>query len=376
VRQVVVLSVALVAALVGAYMAWTDDSEPDDEETAVAIYAAGEGDVSKLAWEGKEHSVLVERRTDAKGPYLWVTATDRKFPKPAKTPDPHDDAHDDESPDEAAPETPAVPPAEPAADAAPAAPEPDPNVPIEEKTSSFMANAQGEEMFATFAPLEAMRELPMTPEEKSAFGFDEPAAKVVVTRRNGEVALTVGGETYGSKDRYVEANSKVWLVDDATLRPLEFAATRLVERSLFPTAEKDVAKVEVQPAAGTPITYVQTHADDAAKAFWAKAETPDKADEAGGTWLDKVFRLKLREYVDEQAVSGPPTSVVTYTVHGTDGVVTRVEILKGETPPPAEGDEAEETPWYARSDYNRGLVALTESLARNVVDDIPTLTGQ
>ena len=90
-RQVVVLSVALVAALVGAYMTWTDDSEPgDDEETAVAVYTASEGDVSKLAWEGKEHSVLVERKTDAKGPYLWVTATDRKFPNPPKTPDPHD----------------------------------------------------------------------------------------------------------------------------------------------------------------------------------------------------------------------------------------------------------------------------------------------
>ena len=38
-RQVVVLSVALVAALVGAYLAWTDDSEPDDKETAVAIFS-------------------------------------------------------------------------------------------------------------------------------------------------------------------------------------------------------------------------------------------------------------------------------------------------------------------------------------------------
>jgi hypothetical protein len=158
----------------------------------------------------------------------------------------------------------------------------------------------------------------------------------------------------------------VWLVDEGLLRPLEFAGTRLVERSLFPTAEKDIQKVEVTTPAGTTVTYVQANADDAAKAFWAKADSPEVEDGAAGTWLDKVFRLKLQGYADESKVTGPLEPVVAYTIHGPDEA-TRVEILKTGT--------GEETTWYARSDYNRVLVSLTDSLARNVVDDVPTLTG-
>ena len=65
------------------------------------------------------------------------------------------------------------------------------------------------------------------------------------------------------------------------------------------------------------------------------------------------------------AVTTPLEPVVAYTIHG-NGEATKVEILKTTV-----GDE---TSWYARSDYNRQLVVLTDSLARNVVDDVPELT--
>jgi hypothetical protein len=371
VKEVIGLSLALVAALIGAYVAWTDDEEPTDSDEAVAIYTADDDDLAKLVWESKEHSVLIERKSDARGDYLWVTAVDRKFPKP-KTKDPHtDDEDEDEDEDEEGEEGEnegegAGAGAGAGAGEEGAEPEPDPDVPIEEKKSSFLANKQGDELFATFAPLEALRELPAKGDDRATFGLVEPSGTITVERKNGPVALTVGGETYGSKDRYVEANEKVWLVDEGLLRPLEFAGTRLIERSLFPTAEKDITKVDVQTPDGTTVTFVQANADDAAKAFWAKAESPETEDAAAGTWLDKVFRLKLREYADESAVTGPLEPVVAYTIHGPDEA-TRVEIVKAAT--------GEETSWYARSDYNRVLVELTDSLARNVADDVPTLTG-
>ena len=366
-RQVIGLSVALVVALIGAYVAWTDEDEETESDEAVAVYTAGKDDLTKLAWESKEHSVTVERRTDARGPYLWVTAVDRKFPK-AKTKNPHEGLGDEEDEEEGEEDegggTEAEPEKEGESDVAAVA-EPDPNVPIEEKTSSFLASKQGQELFDTFAPLEAMRELPVKPEDRATFGLAEPSGTVTVERKGGTVTLEVGGETYGSKDKYVEANGKVYLVDEGLLRPLEFGGTRLVERGLFPTAEKDITKVEVQAPAGQTVTYVQANADDAAKAFWAKAETPETQDDAAGTWLDKVFRLKLKQYEDESAVTAPLEPVVSYTIHG-NGESTHVEILKSTVD--------NETSWYARSDYNRQLVSLTDSLARNVVDDVPALT--
>jgi hypothetical protein len=219
VRQVIGLSVALVVALIGAYFAWTDeDVEPESDE-AVAVYTAGTDDLAKLVWESKEHSVTVERKTDARGSYLWVTAVDRKFPK-TKVDDPHEGLDDEEGEDEEEgdeaeekegdekPETEGQEPAEA---------EPDPNVPLEEKSSSFLANKSGEELFETFAPLEALRELPMKQEDRATFGLAEPYATVTVERNAGPVALSIGGETYGSKDKYVEANGKVYLVDEGSV---------------------------------------------------------------------------------------------------------------------------------------------------------------
>ena len=41
--------------------------------------------------------------------------------------------------------------------------------------------------------------------------------------------MPVGGETWGSSDRYVGLEGRVFLVDDADLRPLQYGKTRLVE---------------------------------------------------------------------------------------------------------------------------------------------------
>lgn len=334
-KQVIALSVALAAALVGAYLTWTDESEEPKDDEAVAMFTASEADLQRLSWKSDELSVTLERKTDARGTYLWAELVETPKDKPK------DPAHDTDHPEHA--------------------PEVDPEAakPGETKRSRFVANTQGDDLWKSFAPLMALRELPGAT-DKATFGLDAPTATVEVVRGSGPLSLVVGGETYGSKDRYVESGGKVYLVDDATLRPLQYAATRLVERSLFPLAEKDVEKVSVTRGDGTTLAWVQKNADDSAKAFWARADAPDTADEAGGTWVGKVFRLKLREYVDESTLTAPLEPVATYTVEG-DGEAWKVELLTS-------GGQ-----WYARADFNRGLVSLTESLARNVVDDIDQL---
>lgn len=359
-RQIVVLSVALVASLVGTWFTWTDDEEVVSDEV-VHVYSGTAADLQKVAWNSEDLKVSLERRKDERGEYLWVDSVETKRPK--KLSDVHPGAEEEpgaEGAEDAAPADPAVNP-----DGSPAA---DPAAPPEIKTTRFMANAQGEELWTSFAPLSALRELDTTGADPSTFGFDDPAkqATIEVARSSGPVTLTVGGETYGNKDRYLQYNGKTYLVDDATLRPLQFASSRLIERSLFPYQETDIEKVDVQLPGGKTLSYVQQNRDDRAKAFWAAAAVPDKEDEVGGTWLGKVFKLKLREYVDESTITTPLEPVLTYSVAGSDGPWS-IDLLKT-TAEPAE--------WYARSSYNRSLVSLTESLARNVVDDIGTLQGQ
>lgn len=346
-RSVVALSVALVAALVGSYVVWTEE-ETEVTDDAVPIYNAAEGDVAKVTWKGDEQVVVVERRKDGRGEYLWVDSTETKKPKP-KDPVHGDSDHPEEEGDEPEPE-----------------PAPAPDEPPETKRAVFMANASGEDVWKSFSPLKAMRELSATGVDPATFGLAEPTATIEVVRKAGEpITLKVGGETFGSKDRYVEHGGKVYLVDDATLRPLQFAAGRLIERSLFPLSEKETDRVDVQLKDGRTVSYVQQNKDDAAKAFWARSETPDAEDEAGATWIGKVFRLKLKEYVDEATTTMPPLEpVVSYSVTG-KGETWKIEVLKS-----TEGDPVQ---WYARSEYDRSLATLTESLVRNVVDDLDTL---
>lgn len=386
-RQIAVLSVALVASLVGAYLTWTDEAEEVSDDVTF-VYSASESDLQKLRWHSDTLDISVERKKDAQGSYLWVESTETKKPK-AKPPahpgdveeqdkDKDKDAEKDkdskaEGPDsEHEPDPPELTP-EPAPTDAPATPEPE--APPEVKTTKFMANAQADEMWKSFAPLAALRELGASSADMATFGLDPaaadapPATTIEVVRGSGPITLTVGGETYGSKDRYVKYQDRVYLVDDATLRPLEFASSRLLERSLFPFQESDIEGVSVElPGGAPPRSWVQQNRDDRAKSYWATAEALDKEDDTGGTWLGKVFKLKLRDYVEDGTVTTPLETVVAYTVTG-KGESWRIELLKTTN---GEGG----TDWYARSTYNRSLVSLTESLVRNVVDDIGSLTPE
>jgi len=372
VRQIAVLSVALVLSLGWAYLTWTDHAEKVTDDVAI-IYDGKPADVSKLSWDGKDLKVTVERRKDDRGEYLWVDSTETKVKPPkavpahpgakeagAKEGDPKDDDEDGE-----------VSPTEPKpADGAPA----EPAEPPEVKNTKFMASAQGEELWKSFAPLKALRELDTNGADLKTFGFgpDDTPATLTVSRAGGDVVMKVGGETYGNKDRYVQYDGKIYLLDDATLRPLQYASTRLVERSLYPFADPDIDQVDVMLPSGTSVSYVHVNKDDKTKEFWAKSDSKDKEDQTASTWLDKVFKLKLKDYVDESTIASPREPVVTYVVHGKNEQ-WKVEVDKVATGTDPKGGET--VSYYAQSQYNHSLVSLTDSLARNVVDDLDDLAG-
>lgn len=354
-KQVVTLSVLLAAALVGSYATWT---APESAATSqgVPVYTVGATDLQKVEWRSESLDVVLEKLTDERGEYVRVTTTERRE-VPVEDPDPIAEAAD-----------PAATDAEPAADEAPgddtdAPAEPaEPATRVEETRRTFVGNQMALDLWDDLAPLVALRDLgPADALDAAALGFEEPHATLVVHRKSGPLELAVGGETYGNRDRYVRHGGRVVLVDDLTLRPLIYANARLVERALQPFAEKDVQRVEIADGEGRATTLVHQNAADPAKAFWARSESPDAADAAAGTWLGKLFRLRLLEHVDAAEVEGELAPVFRYTVHGRDGAWS-VEVLSA-----GEGDDVR---YYARSDYNRGLVQLTQSLAAETIADL------
>lgn len=368
-RQVIVLSTALFVTLVASYVTATSDTDPVDE-TEVSVYRASRDDITSIVWESEKSSTTMTRRSDENGEFFAVDTVDRvekKPPAPMKVPEITKENIEDVDPNKVDLDNP-----DGNADA-PEDPHADVEVEVEVTEKSFVGNEQAEAVWSNFAPLKAMRELVIDDStDTSSFGLEDPQATITVQRGDKTLELTVGAETYGSKDLYVGYANRVYLVDNKFIQPLQFASRRLVEKALHPVAESDATTLELTWADGTARTWtheeVKPDAEDQkgrVTQLWSSSET-DEPDEAAATWVDKLLRMRLANYLsteDEQALVLTP--VFTYTIADEEGSWT-VSVLKAD-------DEDGEPTWYAKSPFNRGTVELTASLTRGVVDDLDNL---
>lgn len=356
-RQVFVLGGLLAVALVGSYITWTAEETAEPKPGETQVYAGDVKDISRVVWTSEKMDVELRPSTDAKGEYVMVHVTERreKSTKPPKPPG-EDHGHGDDHPEEGE-ETPTDP----------AAPTEGADAPAEVETivTYFKGNTEAEDLMKSLAPLKALRELEIPADaDQTVFGFEKPTATLEVSRAAGAVKVVVGGETFGSKDRYVRLDQHTFLVDDQTLRPLQYGKTRLLERNLQPVAEADVEKVQVVYGDRSSTFTQQKKKDgDQEKSFWADAASPADEHPVAGPWLGKVFKLRVREFVQPEAL---PTlePVFRYTVVGKDQSWT-VDVSKATV-------DGKET-WYAQADFLRSTVELTASLVTDAVADLESL---
>ena len=329
-RQVMILGGLLGLSLVASYRTWTAPEASKQAAAGVLVIQADDTNLTSVSWKDETTFAVVAREEDKKGKYFWVDVTEK-----AKPPAPPAEGE-------------APPPAEPAADT----------------VSHFLGNETTNEIWTGFTPLLAMRELTLGPDaDLAAYGLDKPQGTIEVVKGSETFSIEVGGESFGTKDRYVRYNGKVWLLDDKILRPLQFAKTRLVERRLFPAEDKKIEKIAVSYA-GKDRAFVQKNVDDPSKTHWADAANVEKKDSEATTWIGKLLRLRLKGFVAEAELKGKPEPVFSFQVLSEKTPWT-VEVSKT-----GEGDD---TTWYARADFTRGWVELTRSLIQDPVDDLAQL---
>jgi len=359
VKQIAALAIALTVSMVGSYIVWTDDS-PDVKTSGdeVVVYTAKAADLNTLAWKSEKIDIVLERKKDDRGEYTWVTTTERKEKKPPKPPPkPHDHEHGHGGPEGV------ELPHQDGEEAEPAEAEEDAEVEeapveIETVTTSFRGNEQAENMWEDFAPLMALRELQPEDATEAFFGFDEPEGAIEVTRKSSTLSITIGGETFGGRDKYARTGDKIYLIDDQAIRPLQFGKTRLLERNLQPLGEPETNQVVIRTSQ-VEKTFVQQNRADRAQAKWTSEADPE-TEHPVGTWLGKVYKLRAKSYVDPSELEGPLELAFVYELQG-DGESWPVEILKDSNTP---------TNYYAQPTYLRGMVELTRSLASDAVDDL------
>jgi hypothetical protein len=342
VRQLIgvsLLAVALVGSLVGTYLVYFGETEEKSSDPAgVPVYVATVDDLTKVTWQTQEKTITLERRTDERGPYMWVTTTTRTEKVPDVPPVIDPDTDDTE-----------VPP-----------PPPPPPPIVTETSTAFVGNEQADDLWKDFAPFHADRKL--TPGADQDFGFAEPYGTVTVDRKAGPVELKLGKPTYGERARYLQVGTDVFLLDKKAITRVEGAETTLPERRLHPFTLDKVQKVDVSWN-GKQRSWAQQNAADKIKAYWADPTTPDTKDEGASTWVPATVRLGAQEYVT--ALPDGATPVLTLAWTG-DGNTWNAEVF-------SVGQPAEH---YARTSFNRGVVKLTASQAEDIIADLATVMGE
>lgn len=350
-KQAGILGGLLAVALIGAYWSWTHPEEENAKLTDIVAVRADVSTLTSVTWREEKKVITMTRPHDAAGDYVWFEVSESVVDK-------------SKPPEEAPPveEPPAAPEDATDTDTKPA-PEPPPR-PMITTVTRFEGSAQAADLWKAFTPLYALREV-VAPkgEGLEPYGLDKPKATIEVVMSSGTLTLQVGGETYGTRDRYVGLDGKIYLIDDEVLRPLEFAKSRLVERGLFPLEEKDITSISVKSGQNARV-FSQKNADDRPKAFWADATAPDERDVEATTWLGKLFRVRVKDYVPAADAPKDAKVVFAYEVKGAKEAWT-VAVVS------AEKDGV--TEYYAQSSYNRSVVSLTRSLAEEAIADLGAL---
>jgi hypothetical protein len=383
-KSVAIHAVLALFGLTFAYQTWTRPAEEEQPlSTEAVILDCPESKFGSLEIETQSHLVSFQPKAATPNTEYWVT-TRRKKPEEEKQPkdDPAQTGADEAAKAEgeqaeagakaqdkaAASEEPAKP-AEPEKKLARPY---DPDAPV-----VFLANQKFRELLKSITPLRALRGLGEVPKDKEAsFGLDEPTTFLRVTCGGKQIALDIGGRTYGSGDRYarVAKGKETYLLDGRMLGDLQSAQYKFMQGELHEFALSDVDEAVVS-ALGKQRKLLHRNRQVKEEARWVDAAAPDKRNELFGNWFERVARLKARAYLSEGAEPGADLQI---EAQGVRPVLTLEYKLEGKPKDKLEivrVDTEQGNFYYARSGTTKRWVTLFDSLAKQVDEDVPMVVG-
>jgi hypothetical protein len=351
-RSTVIYGALLLGLMGASWYRWT--SEPEVELDGQVVLLQGEEDgLEKIVWHAKDKDkAVIERRSDDYGSYLWVSYTKWVEEKPVTPMDP-----------DAAPEP------EPTAEAGSESVEDDSVPPTyREEKQVFKAGEVGAELLASLSPMLAIRKLDAVDEAKlESIGLVDSTDSLEITRKGRTTILELGGEVYGTRDRYVrdQGSGEIFLVDDEVLRPLKYARTRLPDRQLWDLERKDIVRVSVADVAGRSADFVQKNSDDETRSYWLPAAASDatEKDTQLDTWMDKALKMRGTRYADPDDLPADLKVAFTMMLETDAGTSLSLTVEKDG----AEGD------FWASTPYTRGRVKLLRTATEALAGDVSTI---
>ena len=367
-RSILIYGGLLVALLALSYLRWTGHLGTESDKDQVIVLRTEAKQIEKIAFHNEKLDVTLTFKDDELGRYAWVKVDERKVKKVKKeAPKATDSPTSGEAPGDDTLE--ALEPSEDEDAAELLAEEPAKEEYEEEeveiKTTSFKGGEATDKLLTSFAPLEAIRTLEgLTPEKLETLDLVEPESWLEITRKGHVHRLELGGEAYGTKDRYVHdmETGKYYLIDADIFRPLKYAKTRMADRRLFDVEKEDLTRVVLEGSSGS-VEMVHQNREDKKAEYWASKQDLSRTMEIYDNWLDKALRLRSLSYVQQADQPADLTSAFKLILHPDGGDAITLEVLKAV-------DEDGEEAWFARSDFTRSLVKLHKVLASEAAADV------
>lgn len=365
-KTVAIYGVALVVALVGAYLSWTGDSDDESEsDRGVTIVAADRDELESVTYEEESLEVTLEPREDEAGTYVWARTerTKRAAPKRPASSKPHANhgdaghaghaGHDSDAGD--------------VDDAGHAVDEPVEEPEATTEKLAFKTDSDGEKVIDSLAPFRALRKLEGTSEDRyESYGLDDPRGTLTVNYSGGKTrSFEVGGEGYGHRNVYLRDTSDgaIYLVEANTVRPLRHADTRMAEKRPFEWSTNKIEKLVVADG-GERVAAVQKNRDDRARSMWVP-EGAEVRNVPLETWVQKFLRVRGSGFAGTDEAKGAEKAL-SVKVFPEDGDPVTVDLLRGASP---DGEPR----WYVQSGFTRGVMKIPTPLGADLASDFPTV---
>jgi hypothetical protein len=336
-RSVIVHVALLLVAALSAFLVWTR-KEPVVAGTVqkVQVWPGVPDEVERIEWAGKT-KVSLEARKDKVGRY-FVGALDKSVvvlkPGPDNSSDPDAGTGDSNKP--------------------------------KHETIRFVSVESAGKLAESLAPLKALRSLGKLEDSRFAeFGLKEPDGTLKVSIGGKLHTLVVGAATPGGADRYArEAETGLgYAVPGDLVRSLEFADSRLSERSLHHFEDKEITRARISKAdRARELVSVEGK-----KNAWANPQTPSSQDETAGNWMSKLETLAISDFVEQ-----PPKALAP------DTLVVKVDYFRGTKPRgflelyKTQGDDGKPD-YLVRTEYLRWYGKLRRGSADQVQQDLPSV---
>jgi hypothetical protein len=248
-------------------------------------------------------------------------------------------------------------------------------LPEANKPKRFLANGAFNAYLKRLTPVRAYRSLGKLDEKQDAdFGYGKTLGFLELECGSTTLELQSGSRAFGASQRYLRDTKTgiTYLFDEPTIGDLESAQFKFMQADLHPWKAEDIEEVVIE-AQGAKKKLI--HRDrKLQQAQWVDEAAPAKRNELYANWFSRLSRLRARAYLDRGAEPGSDLKDA-----GSTTAVLRIEYKVADAPKGTlelvRVDENGVGHYYARTETTHAWVALFDSAAKEVEQDVGMVVG-